>query len=48
MSCGEPLPDRKATTVEAWLREHSDVRMVRRDGSATYAEGCGARRAKRP
>ncbi|WP_406157103.1 MULTISPECIES: ISL3 family transposase [unclassified Streptomyces] len=32
------LPDRTAGTLEAWLREHPGVEIVRRDGSATYAE----------
>ncbi|PSL52477.1 transposase [Saccharothrix carnea] len=32
------LPDRGAATLTAWLREHAGVRMVCRDGSATYAE----------
>jgi transposase len=32
------LPDRTADTLEAWLREHSGVEIVCRDGSATYAE----------
>ncbi|MDU0294836.1 ISL3 family transposase [Saccharothrix longispora] len=32
------LPDRRAATLTAWLREHPGVRMVCRDGSATYAE----------
>ncbi|WP_433274526.1 transposase [Actinosynnema sp. CS-041913] len=32
------LPDRRAATLTAWLREHPGVDMVCRDGSATYAE----------
>jgi transposase len=32
------LPDRKDATLTAWLREHPGVRMVCRDGSATYAK----------
>ncbi|WP_435843785.1 ISL3 family transposase [Streptomyces fructofermentans] len=32
------LPDRTADTLEAWLREHPDIEIVCRDGSATYAE----------
>jgi hypothetical protein len=32
------LPDRKAETVAAWLREHPGVQAVCRDGSASYAE----------
>lgn len=32
------LPDRTADTLEAWLREHPDIKIVCRDGSATYAE----------
>lgn len=30
--------DRKADTLEAWLREHPGAEVVVRDGSATYAE----------
>lgn len=32
------LPSRDAATLESWLREHSGVEVVCRDGSATYAE----------
>ena len=32
------LPDRKATTLTAWLREHPGAEIVCRDGSAAYAE----------
>ncbi len=34
----EVLPDRTADTLQAWLREHPDIEVVCRDGSATYAE----------
>nr|WP_239373623.1 ISL3 family transposase [Frankia sp. Cj5] len=32
------LPDRRATTLTAWLRDHPGVRVVCRDGSAASAE----------
>lgn len=32
------LPDRTAQTLIAWLRDHSGVEIVCRDGSATYAQ----------
>lgn len=32
------LPDRQAATLAAWLREHPQVRVVCRDGSAAHAE----------
>lgn len=32
------LPDRLASTLEAWLREHPGVQIVTRDSSGAYAE----------
>jgi transposase len=32
------LPDRLASTLEAWLRDHHGVEVVTRDSSAAYAE----------
>lgn len=32
------LANRTANTLEAWLREHPDTRVVCRDGSGAYAE----------
>jgi hypothetical protein len=32
------MPDRKAATLAAWLREHPGAQVVCRDGSAAYAE----------
>lgn len=34
----EVLPDRRAETLAAWLRAHPGVRIVCRDGSASFAE----------
>ncbi len=32
------LPDRDRATLESWLREHPTIKVLCRDGSATYAE----------
>ena len=31
------LPDRKVSTVEAWLKKHPSIDVVSRDGSSEYA-----------
>jgi hypothetical protein len=33
------LPGRTAEALQAWLREHPSVEVVRRDGSGAYAQG---------
>jgi transposase len=42
------LPDREATSVARWLREHRGVKLISRDRVGMYAEGAkrGAPRAK--
>ncbi|NJK44203.1 MAG: ISL3 family transposase [Pleurocapsa sp. SU_196_0] len=42
------LPDRKSSTLEAWLKTHPSVRIVTRDRSKEYAQGItqGAPRAR--